>query len=110
MGVRMVIPGIRTKPLAFHVDIVKTDPTAGTERRLARVVLEHGQLTIESPDEAYWRDALIRAVGMDPDENPGLFLESLSEHFDGTYVYATKPHDEADCEHSAEPALEGASF
>lgn len=75
--------------LAFHVDIIKTEPMAGTERRLARVGLEHGQLVIESPNEAYWRDALTRAVGMDPEEDPEAFLEALSERFDGTYVFAT---------------------
>jgi hypothetical protein len=92
--------------MAFHVDIVKTDPTAGTERRLARVVLDQGQISIESPDEAYWRDVLTRAAGMSPDEHPEAFLDALAERLDGTYVFATEPHDEVDCEHAAEPALE----
>lgn len=94
--------------MAFHVDIIKTEPIGGSERLLARVVLEHGHLAIESPDEEYWRDALVRAVGMDPDEDPEAFLEALSERLDGTYVFATKPHDEADCEHAVEPTRESA--
>jgi hypothetical protein len=94
--------------LAFHVDIIKTEPMAGTERLLARVVVEHGHVVIDSPDEAYWRDALTRAVDLDPDEDPEAFLQALSERLDGTYVFATEPHDESDCEHAAEPTLESA--
>ena len=96
--------------MAFHVDIIKTDPTAGTQRRLAKVAVEHGQLVIESPDEAYWREALAR-VGrkVDPDDDPKAFLDSLNERLDGTYVFATKPHDEAECAHASEPMLESAT-
>jgi hypothetical protein len=94
--------------MALHVDIIKTEPLAGTERLLARVCAEHGQVVIESPDEAYWRDALMRAVDMDPDQDPEAFLQALSERLDGTYVFATNPHDEAECEHAAEPPRESA--
>ena len=90
--------------MAFHVDIIKADPLAGTERRLARVALDHGQVVIESPDEGYWRDVLSRAVGVDPDDQPEDFFAALSERLDGTYVFATEPHDDADCEYGAEPA------
>ena len=96
--------------MAFHVDIIKTEPTAGTERRLAKIAVEHGQLVIESLDEAYWQEALAPvARKVDPDDDPEAFLDSLSERLEGTYVFATKPHDEAECEHASEPMLESAT-
>ena len=96
--------------MAFHVDIIKTEPTAGTERRLAKVAVEHGQLVIESPDEGYWQEALARVTRkVDPDDDPEAFLDSLNGRLDGTSVFATKPHDEAECEHASEPMLESAT-
>jgi hypothetical protein len=93
--------------VALHVDILKVDPLAGGERVLARVALDDtGQIVIDAPDKQYWRDALARATHIDPDEAPKQFLFALSERLDGTYVVATEPHDEGDCEHAAEPALE----
>lgn len=89
--------------MALHVDIIKGEPLAGTEQVLARVVLDDGHVTIESPDDEYWRDALARAVRVDPDDDPETFVNLLSERVDGTYVFATGPHDDSDCAHASDP-------
>lgn len=90
--------------MARHVDILKVDPLAGVERVLARVVLdEDDEIVIEAPDPAYWRDALVRAVHIDPNDEPEDFLYSLSDRLDGTYVVATTPHDGYACEHEPAP-------
>ena len=54
------------------------------------------------------RDALTRGVDMDPDEDPEAFLQALSERLDGTYVFATEPHAEAECEHASVSTRESA--
>ena len=84
--------------MAEHVDIVKTEPTSSMEYALARVILEHGHIEIEASDRGYWRELLRGMVQIDPDENPESFFASLHDRVDGTYVYATEPHDEAHCQ------------
>jgi hypothetical protein len=80
-----------------HVDIVKSEPLAGSERVLARVTLEHGSITIEAEDRDYWEEALTSGVAINPTESPEEFLAAVSERFNGTYVFTTEPHDDSDC-------------
>lgn len=86
--------------MAFHIDIIKREPLSGTERAIACVTLDDGVVTIRGDDEGYWRETLVRAVGIDPDEHPDEFLGAVSDRLDGTYVFATELHHEADCDYS----------
>ena len=77
--------------MANHVDIIKTDPLATAEKRLARAALEDGSVTIDNTeDPPYWLELLTKASSIDPDDDPEGFLSSLNETLDGTYVYATE--------------------
>jgi hypothetical protein len=84
--------------MAFHVDIIKTDPLAIGEHRLARAVFEGGAISIDkASDPEYWRATLTVATSIDPDAEPQNFLEALPAALDGTYVYATSPHEDDEC-------------
>lgn len=90
--------------MARHVDILKVDPHAGVESVLARVVLDdQDEIVIEASDQGYWRDALVRAVHIDPADDPEGFLYALAERLDGTYVIATEPHEGYACEYEPAP-------
>ena len=85
--------------MAQHVDIVKSDPLAGTAQVVARVVLDDGgHIEFEAANRDYWREALTRAVSMEPTDDPERFLVAVSERMDGTYLFASEPHDEHECE------------
>jgi hypothetical protein len=84
--------------MALHVDIVKTDPLASGEHRLARAVFEDGAVSIEDANNpAYWRSTLAQATAIDPDTSPQQFFDALPTALDGTYVYATSPHEDDEC-------------
>jgi hypothetical protein len=84
--------------MALHIDIIKADPLASGERCLARAVYEGGAVSIQgSNDPAYWRSTLATATTIDPDANPQYFFEALPRALDGTYVYATAPHEDDEC-------------
>jgi hypothetical protein len=81
--------------MADHVDVIKQ--LATPEVVLGRVWLAHGRIEIESQDNEYWRQWLSEVTGMDPDAQPEEFLHSLAGRLEGSYVFATEPHDEHDC-------------
>jgi hypothetical protein len=84
--------------MALHVDIIKTDPLASGEHRLAQAVFENGAVRIvEANDPGYWRATLAVATTIDPDAHPQQFFEALPTALDGTYVYATTPHEDDEC-------------
>jgi hypothetical protein len=90
--------------MAEHIDIMKSEPTSSMEYRLACVMLEGGRIEVDAPDSGYWRQLLRNVVQIDPDERPEEFFAALHERVDGTYVYATEPHDEARCAVAASAA------
>lgn len=93
--------------MALHVDIIKTDPLASGEHRLAQAVFENGAVSIgEASDPVYWRATLAVATAIDPDANPRQFFEALPTALDGTYVYATNPHEDDECP-VKHPAVDG---
>ncbi len=93
----------------LHVDIIKTDPLAARAQRLAQAVLNNGTIYIEETlDVEYWRTTLASATSIDPDLAPEEFLRALPKKLDGTYVYATDPHDEDDCP-LKHPSVDGKS-
>jgi hypothetical protein len=84
--------------MSLHVDIIKTDPLSSGERRLAQAVFDGETVSITATnDSAYWRATLAAATAIDPETEPQRFFESLPDALDGTYVYATTPHEDAEC-------------
>jgi hypothetical protein len=83
--------------MACHVDIMKVDPLVTQEMRLARVILENNRIDIEADNRDYWRGTLVQATGIDPSTHPRDFFEALHPKLDGTYVYATVPHEDDAC-------------
>lgn len=84
--------------MALHVDIIKTDPLAIGEHRLARAVFEAGVISIDKAnDPGYWLSTLSTATAIDPSLEPKQFLEALPTSLDGTYIYATSPHEDDEC-------------
>jgi hypothetical protein len=83
--------------VALHIDIMRADPLVGAQRPLAQVVMAGGRVVIHAEDEGYWRATLTQIVGIDPEANGETFFEALPAKLDGTYVYATPPHEEGDC-------------
>jgi hypothetical protein len=84
--------------MALHIDIIKSDPLATEEHRLARAVLEGGEVEIDATDNPdYWRSTLATATGISPDDEPQRFFEALPARLEGTYVYATDPHVDDEC-------------
>lgn len=81
-----------------HVDVVKNEWLAGVQYPVAQIRIEAGHVIIDSEDPERWRDSLMRAVGgLDPDLEPERFLSALSGALDGSYLFATEPHEEHQC-------------
>lgn len=83
--------------MAYHVDILKTEPTSIAEKPLVRVIFDNGHVDFDGPDAEYWQQLLCGIVQIDPVTEPDRFFEALPSRVEGTYIYATEPHDEANC-------------
>jgi hypothetical protein len=81
-----------------HVDVVKNEWSVGVQYPAARVLIDKGAITIDADDPERWRESLIQATsGIDPDIHPEEFLAALSEKLQGSYLFATEIHDDAEC-------------
>jgi hypothetical protein len=89
-----------------HVDVVKNEWLAGYQVVVARLRLEDGDLKIE-PDEPVWTSVVqqpfrSRETGKQLTPNsPQEFFYGLHEAMAGDYLFATPPHDEAECPYHA---------
>jgi hypothetical protein len=87
--------------MGLHVDIVRNRPLEGTSKAIASLELAGGKILFtdrapsDNPD--YWRKTLEQVVHINPDEQPKEFLAAVSARLDGTYVFATAPHEEGEC-------------
>jgi hypothetical protein len=87
-----------------HVDIISSDPLAGTEQILARVWMNGGPaLELMMSADANGADAdlmwsyLESRVDIDPKEDPSAFLDALPQAIDATYVFASPVHEADEC-------------
>jgi len=76
-----------------HVDVVKNEWLAGYHVVVARVYDADGDPKFDTVDKA-WEELL---SGFLQRGNGSLDLDSLHNRLHGDYVFATEPHDEADC-------------
>ncbi len=87
-----------------HVDVVKNEWLAGYQFVVAQLVLEDGQLSVESPDPSKWEPIVLRPV-TDPEsgdlvyaeKTPEEFVHLLANQLHGTHLFATEPHNEDVC-------------
>lgn len=81
--------------MSLHVDVVKNEPLAGVQQRIAVIVADHGEVHVE-PEE--WSDRIERLAGPMNGHSPADYLSHVAERLaDSTYIFATEPHREADC-------------
>ena len=84
--------------LAYHVDVISTEPMTGKQRLLGRVHVEHGELRIEAAIPDQLGETLQRVVpDIDPREDPEAFARALPERMDYTYMIASEPHTNDSC-------------
>jgi hypothetical protein len=74
------------------LEIMKLEPTASTERRLATVWLTRDGVVRVEPedggnDRAYWIRLLTEVSSIDPSADPAGFFAEIPASLDGTYVY-----------------------
>lgn len=78
-----------------HVDVIKIDPLAGIQRRIATVTANGDDLRIE-PEE--WTERIERLAGPVGDHHPDDYLVLLVERLsNSTYVTASEPHTDDNC-------------
>lgn len=90
--------------MSQHVDVVWNEWAAGRQSVVARVTLQGGKVSVESPDPKTWREVVLRPL-RDPksgavitaDGEPDQFVAALAEQLHGSHLFATEPHDEQTC-------------
>jgi hypothetical protein len=92
-----------------HVDIVKNEWLAGYQFVVARAFVDAGAVVVDSSDLPAWEHVVLRPI-LDrdngellfPEKDPELFVESLPKAMHGTYLFATDPHEEAECSYAVQ--------
>jgi hypothetical protein len=88
--------------MSLHIDFVENDWAAGQQLRVASLeVIDEVPTLTESVDPKKWFrvleiDKLPRPV---PYGKAEALLTQVSKRFQGDYVFATEPHDAAECEY-----------
>ncbi len=89
----------------MHVDIVKNEWLAGFQLVAARVSFEEGELTFESGDDSVWRPVVLHPLPdqdsddlVYPEKEPEHFMELLPTRIQGSYLWATQPHEQKECQ------------
>jgi hypothetical protein len=78
-----------------HVDVIKVDPLAGVQERVATLTADGDRVRIEPAD---WTERIERLVGPLGDQRPDDYLLAVVERLaDATYVTASEPHDDERC-------------
>src|SRR4051794_26421454 len=81
-----------------HVDVVKNDPLAGTQQRLATLIIDGDELHIRADDADAWRERLERLAGTMNGHGAAEYVAVVAERLaDSTYISVTEPHSDADC-------------
>lgn len=96
--------------MPLHIDFYENDWSAGQQHRVASLEVVKGTPTLtESVDKDKWTrvlevNSLPRNVGYGADQE---LLSRLSKRYQGDYVFATEPHDAAECEYPKEGYFQG---
>jgi hypothetical protein len=92
-----------------HVDVVKVDWGKGTQTRVAQVYATLDDIKIDGGyDDVIRRPYTDRESGksLEPTTDPGRFVEQLHTVMSGSYLAATKLHDDDACPFREEETLD----
>lgn len=93
-----------------HVDLVKNEWLAGMQVRLVTASLQDDEMVLSDVTPG-WEDLLNRPVrdaageAIYPAKEPARAWHELPNMYRGDYVFATGPHDEAECPFRHGPVL-----
>ena len=86
-----------------HVDIVRNDWLGRAQECVARVRVYGGDIVVEA-DDPYWEELARRPIvdirsgdSVHPQKEPERFLKLLVNGLNSSYVFATRPHSDAEC-------------
>ena len=88
--------------MSLHIDFIENDWPAGEQRMVASLEIIDEVPTLTAPAN---RDKWIRVFEVDKLKRPVPYGEAealliqVSKRFQGDYVFATEPHDAAECEY-----------
>jgi hypothetical protein len=87
--------------VGLHVDVVRTELANGIATSIARVSVQDGELHVESAHPDAHREMLMRALGADGallgNGHSDEVLAKLHDRFQGSYIFATEPHEHGGC-------------
>ena len=89
--------------MALHIDVVRSELSAGTSPAIARVTIVNGDLHVDSEHAEVHRQMLLDALGPEVRlDNPREALQMLHDRFQGSYIFATEPHEAGACPYDKE--------
>ena len=78
-----------------HIDVIKNDPLAGVQRRIATLTADGDELKIEPEG---WRERIEQLAGPAGEHRPDEYLALVVGRLaDATYVSASEAHTEDEC-------------
>jgi hypothetical protein len=82
-----------------HVDIVRNELAAGYQEVVARLWVEDDEIKMDAvAGQEDWMERLLKGyAGVLDMSDAHAFLAHLHERLHGDYVFASPPHDEANC-------------
>lgn len=87
-----------------HVDVVRNRWDTRVQELVARVTIEDAELQV-TPLGGEQYVEIVRRPLLDvdggvihPDEDPKMFFEELHHGMQGSYLFATPPHDDHECD------------
>ena len=97
--------------MSLHVDLIENDWLSGQQRVVASLSFRNGIPDLLSLDLPKWASVLGLAqlpTPVRPDEEENL-LQAISTRLQGDYLFATPPHEMAECDYPSVAPLQSAS-
>ena len=88
--------------MSYHIDFIENDWSAGRQRKVASLEIINEVPTLTAPDDI---DKWLRVFEVKKLPNRVQYgeaeplLAKVSKRFQGDYIFATDPHDAAECEY-----------
>jgi len=84
--------------VALHIDLVRSELASGTRSPIARISVVHGDLHVDSDHPEVHREMLLGILGEGALlTNSRRVLTRLHDRLQGSYVFATEPHEGGTC-------------
>jgi hypothetical protein len=95
-----------------HVDVVKNEWLAGFQYAVARVTVEASQIHVDTGEPDVWIQIVLRPFideetgeMLHAQKDPDTFFNALPRAIHGTYLFATPPHEDAECHFDRTPVV-----